>query len=545
MPSTALTPDRPFTVLHRAASLAELAETGRKVVKIAGRQVVLFATADGVRATNNRCPHEGYPLAEGSLTEDCVLTCNWHNWKFDLKSGQTLVGGDLLRSYPVEVRDGDIFLDLSDPPREARLARAWAAFEEAFREHDYTRMAREIGRLRKVGAGSSEIAARALEWSADRLEFGSTHAQAVAADWLALHDSEPDGSEHALACLLELVGHFSWDTLREDRYPYPEGMRPWDADALVAAIEAEDEPAAIALVRGFLEEGRPYAELEHALARAALAHYQDYGHSLIYVYKTGQLAARLGAHEWLLFPLVRSLVYATREDLIPEFRAYGAALQRWLTSGLDPATGAPTPLFPGPEAFHGATVDRALALCLERDGHDPAVRNALFDELLEASAWAMLHFDERWAARTDLPVSKNTGWLDFTHALTFANAVHRLAARYPDLWPAGLLQMACFVGRLRPYLDPSLETGRWSVPEPAPFLAETRKRLFDHGQAEYIISAHLTKVWAAVDEEVSGSPKAPWVPDVLAATRRFFEASHKRKHVLRTVHQAMSFVETE
>ena len=57
------------------------------VVRPRGKQIALFVTADGVRACNNRCPHEGFPLAEGSLSEECLLTCNWHNWKFDLATG--------------------------------------------------------------------------------------------------------------------------------------------------------------------------------------------------------------------------------------------------------------------------------------------------------------------------------------------------------------------------------------------------------------------------------------------------------------------------
>jgi nitrite reductase/ring-hydroxylating ferredoxin subunit len=48
-----------------------------------------------------RCPHEGYPLAAGQVSPgDCVLTCNWHNWKFRLDTGECLIGGDHVRGYP-------------------------------------------------------------------------------------------------------------------------------------------------------------------------------------------------------------------------------------------------------------------------------------------------------------------------------------------------------------------------------------------------------------------------------------------------------------
>ena len=61
-------------------------------------------------------PHEGYPLREGNLDDRCILTCNWHNWKFDLQSGRNLYGGEGLRTYPVEIRGGEVWIDLADPP---------------------------------------------------------------------------------------------------------------------------------------------------------------------------------------------------------------------------------------------------------------------------------------------------------------------------------------------------------------------------------------------------------------------------------------------
>src|SRR4051794_1729311 len=85
----------------RAIDLASLQRDGRVLVRHERRQIAVFATADGVFACNNRCPHEGYPLSEGSLGTGCVLTCNWHNWKFDLKTGANLDRGEAVRIYPV------------------------------------------------------------------------------------------------------------------------------------------------------------------------------------------------------------------------------------------------------------------------------------------------------------------------------------------------------------------------------------------------------------------------------------------------------------
>ena len=97
---------------QRAIELDELKAKGRAVVRLAGKQVALFDQSDRIFACNNRCPHEGYPLREGTLDEGGVLTCNWHNWKFDLACGANLLGGDRLRVYPTELRKGEIWIDL-------------------------------------------------------------------------------------------------------------------------------------------------------------------------------------------------------------------------------------------------------------------------------------------------------------------------------------------------------------------------------------------------------------------------------------------------
>ena len=155
---------------------ADLRQRGRKVVRRAGKQILLIAAEGRVFAVANRCPHEGYPLSEGTLGPNCLLTCNWHNWKFDLASGEALVGRDPVRRYPVELRDGEIFLDLSDPPAEAQRERALKGLDAALSDNDLARMARELARLERAGFEASEALVHAIAATSDRLEEGMTHA---------------------------------------------------------------------------------------------------------------------------------------------------------------------------------------------------------------------------------------------------------------------------------------------------------------------------------------------------------------------------------
>ncbi|NQW11318.1 MAG: Rieske (2Fe-2S) protein [Alphaproteobacteria bacterium] len=152
--ASATTPvDTPQPIWVEAVPLDTLEADGRALVKRAGKQIALFATRGGVRAIANRCPHEGYPLSEGTLAEGivgqpaCTLTCNWHNWKFDLDSGEVVGGGDAVRIYPVEIRGGMVWVDVVDPPARARIDKALAGLKSSFRRYEYDRMARDLARI--------------------------------------------------------------------------------------------------------------------------------------------------------------------------------------------------------------------------------------------------------------------------------------------------------------------------------------------------------------------------------------------------------------
>jgi nitrite reductase/ring-hydroxylating ferredoxin subunit len=206
--------------------LSEVAPGARRILRAGGKQILLIRTGDQVYACNNRCPLEGYPLMEGSVTEGdgCVLTCNWHNWKFDLQSGETLVGGDKLRRYPVESRDAVIWVDIADPPADRQIAEALDNLHDSFEDHEYDRMGREIARLIKAGGDPLDAVRHAIGCTHQRFEYGTTHALAVAPDWLDLR-AWLTGEDPVLGLvpLVEITGHLCWVSLRWRAFPFPEG----------------------------------------------------------------------------------------------------------------------------------------------------------------------------------------------------------------------------------------------------------------------------------------------------------------------------------
>ena len=526
----------------RAIEFERLRASGRATVRVDGKQLALFLHEGRVHACNNRCPHEGYPLVEGTLDDSCVLTCQWHNWKFDLETGANRYGGDALRIYPVKVERGAVWVDARDAPAHERVAHALDQLDAAMADHDAPRIARELARLGKAGATPERALTRALEQGHERLRYGMTHAYAAAEVWLRLRDTLADEIAR-LACATEVFSHIAYDTLREPVYAFSTASAPWNAAEFGAAVQAQDEARAAALLNDAAERGLAFAELEPALSCAAFAHFSDFGHSLIYLVHLRGLVERLGpaAQRPLLLAWLRSVVYATREDLLPDFRAYAPALARW------PSATSNGDAQPQATAFEARSVRETLDAVLASAVTTAPL--AIHHALMEAAALHLLRFDERVEARADNPVADNVGWLDFTHAITFGHAVRAQCTRWPELWPQGLLQLALFVSRNSGYLDrfvcASDALARWAVPDVIAFDARCVDRVLDHGLALYIVPAHLLKTWAAVRDEVALGVPAATAAALRAAVNRLHAARFKQRHLLRTAHQAQGFVDKE
>lgn len=75
--------------------------------------VAVFRQRDGrVFALQNRCPHRGGPLADGILGAGTVL-CPLHAWKIRVDSGECETEPCRLRTYPVRVDAGLIYVRIA------------------------------------------------------------------------------------------------------------------------------------------------------------------------------------------------------------------------------------------------------------------------------------------------------------------------------------------------------------------------------------------------------------------------------------------------
>lgn len=95
--------------LHRAGSLAELQSGKAMKATVDGQKVALFLLDGDVIATNGRCPHAHGPLHNGEV-EGETLTCPWHGWSFNLRSGACDEDPELILERFAVVIDGDDIL---------------------------------------------------------------------------------------------------------------------------------------------------------------------------------------------------------------------------------------------------------------------------------------------------------------------------------------------------------------------------------------------------------------------------------------------------
>jgi nitrite reductase/ring-hydroxylating ferredoxin subunit len=94
-----------------AAGLNEVRERGCVTAHVESHTLALFAYSDRIYAVDNRCPHMGFPLKDGSV-KDGILTCHWHHARFDLASGGTFdLFADDVRAFDVEIRGDEIWVD--------------------------------------------------------------------------------------------------------------------------------------------------------------------------------------------------------------------------------------------------------------------------------------------------------------------------------------------------------------------------------------------------------------------------------------------------
>lgn len=118
---------------HVVATVDEIPPGQRKIIDVAGHSIGVFNLGGEFFALLNRCPHQGGPLCQGRIwglieaqrpgeyqfsREGEILTCSWHGWEFDIRTGQSWCSPSKLRvrAYEVSVEPGAALLAAGDAP---------------------------------------------------------------------------------------------------------------------------------------------------------------------------------------------------------------------------------------------------------------------------------------------------------------------------------------------------------------------------------------------------------------------------------------------
>jgi 3-phenylpropionate/trans-cinnamate dioxygenase ferredoxin subunit len=100
--------------MTRACALSELDDGKPFGVEIDDVEVVLVRQGDTVHALRDECSHATLQLSEGEVTRKGI-ECWLHGSCFDLRTGQpsSLPATQPVAVYPVEIRDGDVHVDVT------------------------------------------------------------------------------------------------------------------------------------------------------------------------------------------------------------------------------------------------------------------------------------------------------------------------------------------------------------------------------------------------------------------------------------------------
>ena len=103
----------------KTLDLEELPEGRVKPVTCENQTVCMTHFEGRYGALNNKCPHQGGPLGEGSI-ENGLLRCPWHGWDFDPLSGKAPGFDDGVEAYPVEEREDGIYVGFDEETLHVR-----------------------------------------------------------------------------------------------------------------------------------------------------------------------------------------------------------------------------------------------------------------------------------------------------------------------------------------------------------------------------------------------------------------------------------------
>jgi len=450
--------------LVRVASLEEVRQKGVLVVSSGRHGIALFAHEGGIHAVDNRCPHMGFPLSRGSCREG-ILTCHWHNARFDLHSGGTFdPWADDVRVYPVQLRDGGVWVDLRAAGDDWR-ARWKGRLEDGLQQNLSLVLVKAVLALLDGGTPAAEI----LEIGG---RFGTRYRAAGWASGLTILTALANTLSHLapedrVLALFHGLSHtaddcqgapprFALDLLPTEAVA-PDRLKTW----FRRFVDVRDGDGAERTLLTAIGAGLPPTAIADLLFAAATDHYfLDGGHTLDFVSKACELLDHVGwQHAAAILPsLLRGLTTGSRAE---EQSAWRYPID--LVGLLEPVL-AELPAL-APVQADGALADfDALVTTLLAD--DPAATVGRLRAAL-ASGASLAALSQALCYAAALRVARYhtsnefSDWITVLHTFTYCNALRQVARRAPS--PE--LVRGLFHGAMKLYLDRFLNMPAARLPD--------------------------------------------------------------------------------
>ena len=427
----------PAPNLIRVCSLADLQHEPMRVVSVESRTILVLLHEGSVFAVDNRCPHMGFPLSRGTVG-DGILTCHWHHARFDIAGGCTFDPfADDVDAFPVEVRDGEVWLD-PRPIASDRRAHWLRKLDEALEQDIRLVMAKAVIGLTAAGATNDVLQRVAL--------FGARNRARGWADGLSILTCMANiqpvlrDADRARA-LFHGVIHVARNTAGQppsfDLAPLttterrPEVFRAWFRNF----ADSRGGSAAERCLRTAIAQGMSPPQLADMLFSACTDHlFMDTGHALDFANKACELLDHIGWDnaDAILPSLVPDIVSAERMEETSSWRhpVDIPRLIREASAELPDATAQGRERLAGWDG-HGALAEAILnaepaeslraIVGLVREG---VPLRALSASVAYAAALRPVHFSTS---------NEFSDWDSVHHSFTYTNAVDQAIRRAPSL----------------------------------------------------------------------------------------------------------------
>jgi len=131
-------------MLHLVGEETDFPEACAVPVEVAGRALVVVRWQGEVFAVRNVCPHQSQSFTPARVRDaicgadavgeiglgldDPVIVCPWHTWEFRLRDGHCARDASKrIKTYPAEVRDRNVFVDVEVSAAAGRQAEVVAS----------------------------------------------------------------------------------------------------------------------------------------------------------------------------------------------------------------------------------------------------------------------------------------------------------------------------------------------------------------------------------------------------------------------------------